>query len=326
MRVLLAAFLLILFFPNAVEAAPVKTVDRVFFGGAAYCRLNQWGKTCGLKMNWNRQSGDVVLSNGSNIRIVFAINSRRCSINGNSILLSLPIQAHGDDVLIPVVELETTIHPVLFPVRYGPSKKVLTICIDPGHGGKDTGKIQRSNYEKTFTLLLAQEVATRLKTFNLNVVMTRKKDETLELSDRTEFASRKKADLFVSLHYNAASPNISGVEVYCLAPAGLASSNEGGGRSGRHACPGNNQNSQNILLAQKVQRMILHGTGLEDRGLKRSRFQVLRDARMPAILIEGGFMTNPGDAKKIYDPKFRARMAQCIVDGIIAYKRTVERR
>lgn len=325
MRVFLAAFLLILFFPKVAEAAPAKTVDRVVFGGTAYCRLSQWGQSCKLKMQWNRKSGDVVLSNGTTIRIAFAINSRKCSINGNSILLSLPIQACGNDVLIPVVELETTIHPILFPVKYGPNKKVFTICIDPGHGGKDTGKIQRSNYEKTFTLLLAQEIANQLKPFKLNVILTRKKDETLDLAERTEFASRKKADLFISLHYNAAPSNINGVEVYCLAPAGLASSNEGGGRSSRHACPGNNQNSQNILLAYKVQRMILHGTGLEDRGLKRSRFQVLRDARMPAILVEGGFMTNPGDARKIYDRKFRVKMAQSIVDGIIAYKRAVER-
>jgi N-acetylmuramoyl-L-alanine amidase len=228
-------------------------------------------------------------------------------------------------VLIPAIELQNTLHPILFPPKNPQGQKIKTICLDPGHGGHDSGKIAGSHFEKTYTLLLAQEIADRLKIYDIKIVMTRKKDETLELSDRAEFARRKKADLFVSLHYNAASPNIRGLEVYCLVPAGLASSNEGGGRSQRHACPGNNQNSQNILLASRLQKHILRMTGIEDRGLKRSRFEVLRDARMPAILIEGGFMTNPADAKNIYDAKFRAKMAQSIVDGIIAYKRTVER-
>jgi N-acetylmuramoyl-L-alanine amidase len=103
----------------------------------------------------------------------------------------------------------------------------------------------------------------------------------------------------------------------------MKSSNDGGGLGGDPACPGNAQDSRNILLAWQVLKSITT-LPLEDIGVKREHYLVLREARMPAILIEGGFMTDPQDAKKIYDPDFRQRMAQSIVNGILAYKKAVE--
>ena len=117
----------------------------------------------------------------------------------------------------------------------------------------------------------------------------------------------------------------AGLEVYCLAPAGVNSSNEGGGKAPHLPEAGNAHDDQNALLAYEMQKAITAGMPLEDRGMKRSRFEVLREAGMPAILIEGGFMSNPADARNIYDTAFRKRMAQAIVDGILAYKKTVER-
>jgi N-acetylmuramoyl-L-alanine amidase len=127
------------------------------------------------------------------------------------------------------------------------------------------------------------------------------------------------------MHYNAADTDVRGVEVYCLTPAGMNSSDVGGGRASESPDIGNAQDERNALLAYEVQKSITHGLLLEDRGMKRSRFEVLREARMPAILIEGGFMSQRDDAKNIYDAAFRARMARAIVDGILAYKRAVER-
>ena len=90
--------------------------------------------------------------------------------------------------------------------------------------------------------------------------------------------------------------------------------------------PGNLQNNRNILLASELQKSILRNTGMADRGIKRARFEVLRESRVPAVLIEGGFMTDYLDAAKIYDPNFRKKMAQAIAAGILNYKRTVERK
>jgi N-acetylmuramoyl-L-alanine amidase len=162
-----------------------------------------------------------------------------------------------------------------------------------------------------------------LKKQGFKVVMTRSSDEAVELSDRPQVAAHRGADVFVSLHYNAAESNVHGVEVFCLAPPGMNSSDEGGGTSVHPAEAGNTQDDRNVLLAYQLQKSITRSLPLEDLGLKRSHFEVLRLANIPAILIEGGFLTNPADAKIIYDADFRKRMARAIVDGIVAYKRAV---
>ena len=126
----------------------------------------------------------------------------------------------------------------------------------------------------------------------------------MELAERPQIAERNHADLFISLHYNAAEGGLRGVEVYCETPPGANSSNDGGGKSLRPAESGNAHDDRNIELAYKMQKAITKSLSLEDRGVKRSRFEVLREASMPAILIEGGFMTNPSDAKNIYDSRF----------------------
>jgi N-acetylmuramoyl-L-alanine amidase len=130
--------------------------------------------------------------------------------------------------------------------------------------------------------------------------------------------------VFVSLHYNAAESSVHGVEVFCLAPPGMNSSDAGGGRSTTYpADTGNVQDERNVLLAYQVQKSIVHNLPLEDLGLKRSHFEVLRLARVPAILVEGGFLSNAAEAKDIYDAAFRKRMARAIVDGIVAYKQAI---
>jgi len=79
------------------------------------------------------------------------------------------------------------------------------------------------------------------------------------------------------------------------------------------------------LLAYQLQKSLTHGLGSDDRGVKRARFAVLRDAGMPAVLIEAGFLSHPAEGKRIFDPEYRRKMAQAIADGLLAYKKIVER-
>jgi N-acetylmuramoyl-L-alanine amidase len=158
-------------------------------------------------------------------------------------------------------------------------------------------------------------------------VLTRSTDTFVDLDTRPELAKRMKADLFVSLHYNSASlsPNgVKGIEVYCLTPPGMNSTHESGDDREHKALPGNRFDEQNILLAYHLLKSIHQSLGVEDRGVKRARFVVLRTAQMPAVLIEGGFMSDPAEAKQIYDTAHRRQLAQAIVDGVLAYKRLVE--
>jgi N-acetylmuramoyl-L-alanine amidase len=318
MRMVAAFFALVLL--TATAPAALRNLERVTVSGSEYVRLAEWAELAGCAMKWNKQDGEIEVS-GSSTRLNFSIDSRRAEISGVSVWLCLPVVNRSGVPLISLTDLGTSIEPVISPHKS--AARVQTVCLDPGHGGVDTGEAQGRNYEKKYTLLLARETADLLVEHGFKVIMTRSNDGAVELSERPELALRQGADVFVSLHYNAAEPSVHGVEVFCLSPAGLNSSDAGGGKSFHPAETGNAHDDRNVLLAYQVQKSISHSMPLEDLGLKRSRFEVLRLAHMPAILVEGGFLSNPAEAKEIYDAAFRKRMARAIVDGIVAYKQAV---
>jgi N-acetylmuramoyl-L-alanine amidase len=133
--------------------------------------------------------------------------------------------------------------------------------------------------------------------------------------------------LFISLHWNATTVgknDVKGVQTYCLTPAGAASSNSGDDVSDVEAKPGNRNDRQNLLLAYDLQRALTHDLDADDHGVRRARFAVLCDAPMPAVLIEGGYMSHPVESRQIYDAGYRRRMAAAIVAGVQAYKHQVE--
>jgi N-acetylmuramoyl-L-alanine amidase len=309
----------LLFFFCALAAFPSEAVT---IAGVEYVRLSDWAHQFGYQPKW-RQRDKILQLTGSRPNLTVEVDSRKAEIAGVTVLLSFPIAAQKGAALISELDLRTTVEPLVAP--HPKRKPIKTICLDPGHGGHDTGKIDGRNYEKNYTLLLASEVGSLLRKNGFNVVFTRTRDKTLDLSERAPIAQRAKADLFVSLHYNAGPSEVRGLEVYCLTPSGANSSNAGGGKSARIGSAGNMNDNNNVLLAYDLQRTIVRETGLEDRGMKRARFEVLRDAAMPAVLIEGGFMSNRGDAKKIYDSAFRKKMARAIVDGILSYKQLAGR-
>jgi len=290
--------------------------------GVEYVRLNDWARDVGYKAKWVQRDKTLQLT-GARMSAMFEVDSRKAELAGVTVLLSFPIASSRGAVMISELDLRTTVEPIISP--HAKRKPIKTICLDAGHGGHDTGKIDGRNLEKNYTLLIANEVAVLLRKAGFNVVMTRTRDKTLDLVERPETARRAGADLFVSLHYNAGPSEVHGLEVYCLTPAGAASSNAGGGQSHSSRYRGNANDNNNVLLAYILQKTITRETGLEDRGMKRARFEVLREAPMPAVLIEGGFMSNRAEAKKIYDSAFRKRMARAIVDGIQGYNQLAGR-
>ena len=116
-----------------------------------------------------------------------------------------------------------------------------------------------------------------------------------------------------------------GVETYCLTPAHASSTNARGEGTHNGSYPANKLNDKNMVLAYQVQKAIIKNLPAEDRGVRRARFAVLKSPEMPAVLIEGGFMTDPGELKRILDPTHRKKLARAIVAGLQAYKKIVER-
>lgn len=293
--------------------------------GEDYAAIGDWATPREFKIGWLNKEDFQVTSRWA--KLIFKVGSRKAEINGLTIWLSHPIYAQNDRPYISLTDLKTLIQPVLYPAEGQKRMPIKTIALDPGHGGRDPGNQTGSQQEKTHTLLLAKEVQKRLTTAGLKVFLTRSTDTYVDLYERPARARKQKADLFVSLHYNSVASGkngVRGIEMYCLTPTGATSTHAGGEGMERRPSSGNRYDQQNILLAYQLQKTILRSLDVEDRGLLRARWAVLRYSQMPAVLVEGGFMSDPSEAKRIFSEKYRRQLAQAIVDGVLAYKRLVE--
>jgi N-acetylmuramoyl-L-alanine amidase len=293
------------------------------FNGQDYVSISDWARADKLDCHWVKR-GDLFEASGPGTKLVFDVDSHYAEINGVQVALSFPIANQKGVALIAQFDLDHTVRPLLFPSRYIKPDSIKTICLDPGHGGRDTGNRVGWHYEKIYTLALAAELRDQLRRAGFDVIMTRKKDTYVELPDRPALANRRGADLFISLHFNATptgKDDVEGPQTYCITPVGAASTDAQGEGSDRGPTPANRKEDESLLLAYQIQKSLVGNLNANDRGVRRARFAVLRDARMPAILIEGGYMTNPYESKKIYSAAYRRQMAAAIVKGILAYQK-----
>ena len=292
--------------------------------------LLQWANGHGLQLAGNRKDESVTSANGS-FKLNFKTDSQMAEINGVSIWLLEPIALKDGEACISTLDLNASIEPILFPHKNLTHPAIQTVCLDPGHGHQDTGGIFGNYVEKRYTLPLAEELARQLEAAGFKVILTRTNDTFVRLEDRPALADRQKADLFISLHFNIGPPGeAKGVEVYCLTPAKARSTNDGRWgdvsewRDNTVAVTGNRDDDENVLLAYQLQKSLVKNLSAEDRGVRRARFAVLRTAEMPAVLIEGGFLTDSVEQKKIAGLKYRAELAAAIVRGVLNYKDVFE--
>jgi len=299
----------------------------VLINGHSYAPLGEWARGNGF-YGFTRDYGDEMVLTNRTARLVFDVDSASAEINGVNVRLSFPVAKVKGVPFIAQLDLDKTIRPLLYPSRYIEPKRITTICLDPGHGGRDTGNrvgvLFFWHNEKSYTLALALELRDQLKKLGYHVILTRSQDVYPELPARPALANKAGADLFVSLHFNAAQGGkneVQGPETYCITPVGAASSNAQGEGGGTGATVANRYENQSLLLAYRMEKALVQYLGVPDRGVRRARFAVLRDAAMPAILIEGGYMTHPSEGKRIFDAAYRRQMAAAIVRGIVAYQK-----
>ncbi len=296
--------------------------------GREYVSLVAWAGSKDFKISWAHKETEVTVSNPW-AQLFFRVGERKVVINHRSVWMSFPMTMLNDGPYIARLDLNTMLEPLLFPQILAKPVTIKTVMLDPGHGGKDPGNIHGNQPEKHYNLLLAKEIKRRLDTIGIKTLLTRTDDTFVELDERPALASRAKADIFISIHYNAAPGNndvSKGLEVYCLTPAGAYSSHAHRDEIDNRVYPGNKFDTLNAQLAFQIHKGILKNLGGEDRGIRRARLAVLKSAQMPAVLLEGGFLSNPEDARRIYSEKYRRQLAQAIVSGVLAYKRLVERR
>lgn len=287
--------------------------------------LSQWAKENAFTLTWIKRNESVALTNTS-CRLVLKVDSQLAEVNGINVWLCKPILLKNGLVWMSALDMDTSIEPILFPVANQSHLTIQTICLDPGHGGKDTGGVVGSYLEKHYTLPLAEKLAGLLEAKGFKVILTRTNDTFIELQDRPALARQQRADLFISLHFNIGPPEARGVEVYCLTPAGANSTNgnrwghlEGWGNNASPVA-GNHCDTQNALLAYELQKSLVRSLRTNDRGMRRARFAVLRTASMPAVLIEGGFLSDSEDRNNIADRDYRDRLADAIARGVANYR------
>jgi N-acetylmuramoyl-L-alanine amidase len=212
------------------------------------------------------------------------------------------------------------------------------ICVDAGHGGRDHGKENADGIaEKDITLAIARVVAAHVKEeLGLEVVMTRDEDRLVGLRERTEIANRSGADVFISIHCNSwFNEQTNGFESYFLSPARSESeralarfeNQAGGGGAAAEAQGGdidfilwdlvqNAYISESSMLAETIQREMTTRLQVKSRGVKQANFVVLQGAKVPVVLIETAFLSNPGEAEMLVDPDFHRRVAEGVVASI----------
>lgn len=322
-----AAVLLLAGLLTASADAGFGRLERTRLSGADYIRLADWADLYHFHPAWARPREEMQLTNAAS-RLLFTVDSHRAEIDGVAVHLNSPAALRGTSLLVSSLDLDSVVRPVLFPPKNAARVPLMSVCLDPGHGGKDPGNEEGRRREKDFTLQLARALGEVLGEAGLQVVLTRSGDTFVPLPDRTETARRRDADLFVSLHFNAAlseKDQVHGVEVYCLTPAGAESTNARGESDDTAACAGNRFDEKNMLLAFQIQKALVRELPVEDRGVKHARFAVLRNARIPAVLVEAGFMSHPQESRRIFDAQYRRELARAIAHGILSYKRLVER-
>jgi len=224
-------------------------------------------------------------------------------------------------LVIHNLDLEKNVQPLLAGRSFA-LKTNAVIVLDPGHGGKDPGaqNVFNHRWEKEFTLDWALRLRKLLSTNGWTVRLTRTNDVDLALSNRVAFAERCQADLFISLHFNSAPmAEPSGLETYCLTPVGLPSSiNRNYEDHPEQNYPNNMFDEQNLCLALQIQRALVDATHTSDRTVRRARFiRVLRGQNRPGVLVEGGFLSNPREARRIAEPAYRQLLSEAVARALM---------
>lgn len=256
--------------------------------------------------------------------LIFRMNDLVAYWNGMEFHLGFPPQVINNEPYLHTLDVAKNIEPLLHPLVL-PGKTNRIIVIDPGHGGSNLGtrSVVDGAHEKEYTLDWARRLAPMLATNGWKVFLTRNSDVDVSLTNRFIFADTCKADVFVSLHFNAApSPTDheeGGIETFCVTPTGMPSTLKRDFEDDASLVfPNNHFDAENLRYAVQVHRSLLKIGGARDHGVRRARFMtVLRGQNRPAILVEGGYLSNPREARRIADPAYRQKLAEAVAQALM---------
>ncbi|MDD7363865.1 MAG: N-acetylmuramoyl-L-alanine amidase [Peptoniphilus sp.] len=258
-------------------------------------------ESLGFNVDWDKDGRLASISNG----VVEAPNNQgEAAPQPNEDPQETPSQPDKDPGVVPEDPAPQE-NPQVEPQK--PDRSKTTVVLDAGHGGHDSGAVGvDGTAEKTLALRLAKKVEASLKQEGYNVIMTRTRDEYPELYERSKLANDANAAIFLSMHFNSAgSSKAYGIEVLYASEKDVSRKKEAGDQT---------------RLANEVLDSVIKETGMHNRGIKnRPELAVLRTTNMSAVLVEGGFMSNPDEMAEIKTDAYLDKLARGIVEGIKNY-------
>ncbi len=324
-------------------ALPVYNID-----GLSYVALIQFCQQRGVKWDYDTFSRCVTLSNDLH-RVNLKVGETLAIIDGRSQSLAGPVDVYQGTLVVPLKFKERYLD-VLFQGRkpaYGRRIQIplsiKEVVIDPGHGGNDPGAIGRTGLrEKDINLDIAKKLAKLFEDSGVRVVMTRSADRFIPLSRRVDIANNSNADLFISIHSNANRvKSLNGFEVYYISPN--LSDSRRALFAAQHARLNLNRSwfasdslnlratlwdmiyvssrAESITLARTICQSIDRELETKVLGTKGANFYVLRGVRMPAVLIEIGFVSNAHEELLLKNSYYRQQIAESIAAGVSNYAR-----
>lgn len=200
------------------------------------------------------------------------------------------------------------------------------VIIDPGHGGQDSGMIHGGILEKDLALDVARRLDRILQLKGIGTLLTRNGDSYISLAGRAAAANREPSGLFVSIHFDEAKPEATGVETYYAAHRTTATPMIVSWLPFLQPTAADEANVDSQSLAGLIQESLVTRTHAVNRGTRAEQFYVIANVRHPAVLVEGGFLTNKDEAGRLTTEQYREQLAAAIAEGVMKYRDAVRER
>ncbi len=352
-------FAILLFAVSGCATAPavpkteyLPSFNTIELNNLRFVSVNELCAKLDITYCWDGFSKRLILNNDTET-VIIAVSSSYALVNGKLEDIGYPVSLSDGAVIVPYEFCQKISYGFKKPIT-GPriigkeasSVGINNIIIDPGHGGKDPGAIGKTGLkEKEVVLNIAKDLRDVLLLKGFNVVMTRELDMFVPLSERVEIANKNQGDLFVSLHTNASKAKAArGIEVYYLSE--LAENNgdvKEGTENNSAEVVHNEQADSSVYLDRILEELILAANRndsielantvadsiseklfIRNRGIKRAQFVVLRGAKMPAILIEMGFISNKSEERNLKNEHYRRMVVEAIAEGIGKFRERYE--
>jgi N-acetylmuramoyl-L-alanine amidase len=335
-------------FLSGCATSPIhENLQTYTLNNATYYPLTSLCNSRNIELQYDTFSKIIGLTK-DNHRINLMVGDTLILVDGKAQHLSRPVDIYQGALVVPQ-ELKEEVIDSLFEAEYPtkkiaiPLSKIKKVVIDAGHGGNDPGAVGRTGLrEKDVNLDLAKRLGNLFKNQGIGVVYTRSSDRFIPLSGRVDIANHSGADLFISMHSNANRVrSVNGFEVYYVAPSvsdstrALASAKsvsldlQGASFASRSLDLKATlwdmiytfNRAESIELSRSICRSMEDSLDTRVIGAKPARYYVLKGVRMPAVLIEVGFVSNSNEERMLKNGFYRQKVAESIMEGVADYSR-----